>query len=323
VNQQVEIIRKTGKEKPYDALIGLSGGRDSSYLSYLLTHKHNLRLLGAYYRTPFTPEITDTNVRCLAHSLGIPLIEIPISQKFHIKVARVFFLRWYKDPRPIYASLSCAVCKLLNQHVFRIAKEHNIRSIVFAGNPFERVQFLVQDTRKTMDRHSFSSQFERMVNIFRVGLINAFRCPLSVFPIAVQASLFFINPHTPFLRIRYPNIQSIEYFHYAPWVEADCNDTIKNHVGWQSRSKSVDTWKADCDFADLKNYMFLKMYGATYNDALYSNLIRSEQITRDQAISRIRAGAGLSGDRIRNTMETLSLPKELIDWNIIEKAREL
>ena len=115
----------------------------------------------------------------------------------------------------------------------------------------------------------------------------------------------------------------MEYFHYAPWVEADCNKTIKRRVGWQSSADAVDTWKADCDFSDVKNYMFLKMHGATYNDALYSNLIRSGQINRSQAISRIRAGAGLSVDRISRAMETLGLPTSLIDWKTIEKRRQI
>jgi hypothetical protein len=292
-------------------------------LAYLLAHRHNLRLLGAYYRTPFTPETSDANVRRLARCLDIPLMEIPVSRDFHAEVSRVFFLRWHKDPLPIYASLSCAVCKLLNQHVFRIAREHNIRQIIFAGNPFERVQFLAQDTKKNEHRYSFGSQFGKMATIFRTGLANVFKCPSRLFPIAVQASLLYINPHTPYLRIRYPDIRRMDYFHYAPWVEADCNDTIKRHVGWQSSSEAVDTWKADCDFADVKNYMFLKTLGATYNDALYSNLIRSGQITRSLAISRIRAGAGLSVDRISKAMERLDLPMELIDWKAIEKAREI
>jgi tRNA(Ile)-lysidine synthase TilS/MesJ len=321
-NQQVEVIQRIGDKRPYDALLGLSGGRDSSYMAYLLRHQHNLRLLGAHYRTPFTPERTIANVKRLVQSLDIPLMDIPISRDFHIEVARAFFLRWHKDPRPVYASLCCAVCKLVNRYVFLLAKEQNIGSIVYAGNPFERAQFLAQDTQ-TVARHSFSSQLRRMITIFRIGLKNVLRCPPSLFPISFRASVLYINPHTPYLRLRYSKIRTIEYFHYAPWTEADCNRVIKDKIGWQPDPGDADTWKADCDFSAVKNYMFLKMHGATYNDALYSNLIRSGQIDRSEAISRIRAGAGLSVDAITRAMERLDLPTTLIDWKTVERAREI
>ena len=141
--------------------------------------------------------------------------------------------------------------------------------------------------------------------------------------LSIKASLLYLNPHTPYLRCRYPNIHRFDYFRLAPWVESDCVETIQSQFGWQSNPDAVETWKADCDFAPLKNYMFSRMYGATYNDALYSNLIRDGQMTRDEAISRIHAGAGLSIECIHRAMQTMGLPIDMIDLKTIEKAREV
>ena len=40
----VSEIKKKGKNKKYDVLIGLSGGVDSSYVAYLLKKKYNLEV---------------------------------------------------------------------------------------------------------------------------------------------------------------------------------------------------------------------------------------------------------------------------------------
>ena len=45
VEQMIAGIRYRGMGHPYDCLVGVSGGRDSSYLLYLLTQKHGLRCL--------------------------------------------------------------------------------------------------------------------------------------------------------------------------------------------------------------------------------------------------------------------------------------
>ncbi len=68
LGEVIEETRQRGRGREFDCVIGLSGGRDSSYLAYLLTGKHGLRCLAAYYRTVFTPDATDRNVRRMYHA---------------------------------------------------------------------------------------------------------------------------------------------------------------------------------------------------------------------------------------------------------------
>ena len=326
IDGAISYIRKMGEGQPYDVLIGLSGGRDSSYMAYELVNKHKLRVLATYYRTPFTQDRSHDNVNKIVQRLGIPLVEIALPWDAHIDCARTYFQRWLKNPRPEFAALCCAQCKLLNGSVFKIAQQEKIRSIIFGGNPFETVPFLSSYNKASSGphhKHDFASQFNRMVGILRKGLGVFRQCPPKLLPLSFRASIMYINPHSPYLRLRYPGVHSMEYFHYTPWVESECLKTIQNNLGWQPNPNEVETWKSDCDFAALKNYMFYKMYGATYNDALYSNLVRNKQITRDEAISRIRAGAGMSIESIARVMQAMCLPMDLIDQKSIEKAREV
>ena len=132
---------------PYNCLVGLSGGRDSSYLLYLLVKKHNLRCMAAYHRTPFTPDIINANVRKLTKKLNVPLIEMDISKEKHKAFAKKMMLYWIKEPDNIIANLACAPCKQHNYEVYKIAKKNNIKYIIFGGNKLENFQLGAAQTK--------------------------------------------------------------------------------------------------------------------------------------------------------------------------------
>ena len=58
----VDRIKEAGRGRPFDCVVGLSGGRDSTYLLHQLVRRHGLRCLAGYYRTPYTPDTIDANV---------------------------------------------------------------------------------------------------------------------------------------------------------------------------------------------------------------------------------------------------------------------
>lgn len=309
-------IRERGKWCPYDCLVGLSGGRDSTYLLHTLVTKYHFRCLAAYYRTPFTMQVVDDNVRRLVKTLGVPLVELDISQEKHRKLARTFTLLWLKKPLPTLSNLSCAPCKLVNREVFRIAKKNNIPTIIFGGNKYEWVPFLpsaMKTTEVDPDKtYAFTRQIRRAISLIKkgIGLLAQNASAWRYIPIGIQSSLMYINPHTAYLRLRYPNIKAIEFFHYYGWDEEECNRVL-DEVGWQLPAGCNSRWKADCTFGEIKNYMFLSMMGATYLDAFLSNMIRAGVIDRDEALERIKTEGKLSMQRIEEACKVMGLPPDL------------
>jgi len=134
LEEQISRVRERGWGRPYDCVVGLSGGRDSSYLLYLLTQKHRLRFLAGYYRTPFTPAATDANVRRITQYLNVPLVELNLSAERHRLVARELTTLWTRVPRPVVAHMACAPCKLVNRELFKLATDHHVRTIINGGN---------------------------------------------------------------------------------------------------------------------------------------------------------------------------------------------
>lgn len=76
-------IKANANGKPYDCMMGLSGGLDSSYLTYL-GYKWGLRVLVIHIDDGFDTEISKENIRKLIDATGFELVTIkPDSEQFN------------------------------------------------------------------------------------------------------------------------------------------------------------------------------------------------------------------------------------------------
>ena len=66
-------IKAEGKGKPYDCLIGLSGGVDSSFLAHLVVREWGLRPLAIHVDAGWNSEIAVHNIEVLVRELDIDL----------------------------------------------------------------------------------------------------------------------------------------------------------------------------------------------------------------------------------------------------------
>lgn len=66
-------IRKTGKGKKYDCVVGVSGGRDTSYCLYYVKERLNLRPLAVHFDNGWDSETAKTNLARLCEKLGVDL----------------------------------------------------------------------------------------------------------------------------------------------------------------------------------------------------------------------------------------------------------
>ncbi len=314
LEERVEDIRARGRGRPYDCVVGLSGGRDSTYLLWLLVTKHRLRCLAAYYRTPFTPDAIDGNVRRLVSKLDVPLVEMDISRNHHLRIARQLVRLWLRKPQPVLANLICAPCKLVNREVYRIARRNGVPSIVYGGNRFEIYQLGAAQSKQavaahgTTGLHTLGGATRKMLRLARrgVGALGRSWALWKYLPIGFQSSILYINPHTPWLKLRYRGIRALEYFHHTEWVEEDAEAALRE-VGWELPPGANMSWRADCALGELKNRMFGKMNGITYVDAYFSNLVRAGLASRDEALRRLATEGRPSPERLREACRLLDV----------------
>jgi N-acetyl sugar amidotransferase len=69
----VAMLKREGKNRKYDAMVGLSGGVDSAYLAHLMRRKHGLRLLAVHVDGGWNSETAVRNIETLVRALDIDL----------------------------------------------------------------------------------------------------------------------------------------------------------------------------------------------------------------------------------------------------------
>ncbi len=72
LSDTIAMIKRDGKGKPYDCIMGLSGSLDSLYLLYL-GHKWGLRVLGVHIDDGYDTEISKQNIKKLILASGIKM----------------------------------------------------------------------------------------------------------------------------------------------------------------------------------------------------------------------------------------------------------
>jgi N-acetyl sugar amidotransferase len=89
--ETAENIRKEGKKKEYDCIIGLSGGIDSSYLTYLAKVKLGLRPLVVHVDCGWNSELAVNNIENITRHLDIELHTFVVNWEEMKDLQRSFF----------------------------------------------------------------------------------------------------------------------------------------------------------------------------------------------------------------------------------------
>jgi len=123
----VDQIKRDGKGKKYDCVIGVSGGTDSSYMVYWAV-QHGLRPLAAHYDNTWNTAIATENIRKVLTKLNVDLYTHVVNNKEMDDIYRSFFLAGVPE---IDAPTDLALAETL----YRAASKHNIKYI-FEGHSF-------------------------------------------------------------------------------------------------------------------------------------------------------------------------------------------
>jgi len=275
--------RQTGR---YDAMVTVSGGRDSSFTLLKLVRDYGLRVLAVNYRNPFTDDHADRNIARMIRILGVDLVRFRLPARLHQRMVRNNLQAWLHKPSAAMVPAICVGCKIIWPRIIAIARRHHIPCIVSGGNPYEYTSFKKSLLGLSPGTNLVSTY---LWNVFRLGR-EAFINPSYLRPAYLLHTLkgyLFANSYAVGSRLLGHRLQKTDLFHFIPWDEAEVLSRIGSEIDWRPPAGTSSTWRFDCQLSHLKDLMYLATLGVTEKDDFYSRLVRDKKISRREALARV------------------------------------
>ena len=256
LRQLVEIIKKDGKGKKYDCIVGVSGGRDSTYTLYNAV-KLGLRPLAVHFDNGWNSEIAVQNIKNATEILGVDL---------HTHVAD-----WeeFKDLQRSFLFASVPDAEVPTDWVifsvlFAEAAQYNVKYIVH-GHSF-RTEGTTPLTWTYMDG-KYVQDVQR-----RFGKLK-----LKSFPNMSMTKYIY---YSLFKKIN--QIRILYYYHYN---EREVLRVLEEELGWKNYGDKHHESKYTAFF---QAYILTRKFNIDKRKLHYSAKVRNGQLTRDQALEVIK-----------------------------------
>jgi len=262
------------RDRKYDCIVGISGGRDSAFAAYYAVRVLNLRVLAYTGDNGFMPEQTKENIENIVALLSID----HVIEKYDLKEnARHIISSWVHKPSPAMIGFLCAGCTTgMRRGLVKTAQNNKIPLVIIGsgepGQPFA-VKLLSIPTNSKRKKLSLILGFA----------MEMIRNPYYLSPscsIAFAREFFYRFVHKP-------DLTFMPIFRFTEWNEKKILSVIKNELQWKNPPHSRSTWRSDCKIHLLRQYLYLETLGFTKNDGILSGMIRENMITREEALKRL------------------------------------
>lgn len=268
--QRIEKIKKNRKDlNTYDCSIAVSGGKDSTYQTYLVKEKLGLSALLLNFEPSYPTEIGKKNLNNLRKSFGYDLIELKKNPNYR-KLAKIGFDIVGDHEWPNHVGIYCWPLTIANQMKIPFTFYGEPRGIIGLG---QETSFYEPDvefvTRNVVEQY--------------IGM-NGFRLS-DIIKYDKSLKLKDLQPYI-FPDNLAQNIVGIDLGHFFKWNFYENLDLIKKY-GWEEGEYSEDTFvnieDLDCGFMPYHQYFkFIKYgYGRATDHASYQ--VRVNKITKKKA----------------------------------------
>jgi hypothetical protein len=169
-------IRKSGKNRKYDCIIGVSGGTDSSYMLYAAVKLWGLRPLAVHFDNTWNSSIASMNIYKVLDSLNIDLYTHVVSNQEMDDIYKSFFLAGVPE---LEASVDLGYAYLLR----KIAWKFRIKFIL-EGHSF------LEEGITPLGKNYFDGKYIKSIHK-EFGVVRLKTYPLMTFWRFIRSILFF------------------------------------------------------------------------------------------------------------------------------------
>lgn len=285
ISNKIAEIKKEGRGKEFDCILGVSGGVDSTFLSYW-AKENGLSPLVVHFDNGWNSELATANIRNICEKLGLALNTHVIDWE-EFKALQVAYL---------YAGV--IDMEVLTDHaimatIYEIAAKHKIK---YTLNGFNFATEAIMPKGWVFDK----SDWENIRDIYKkFGAGKA----IKTFPhISFKQKLFYHWFH---------KLESIQVLNYVDYNKEEAKKLISEKLAWRDYGgkhyESVFT-------KFYQAYILPVRFGVDKRKAHLSNLICSKQISKQEALIELKKPL-YQEQELRNEKEYV-----IKKWDLTEQA---
>jgi N-acetyl sugar amidotransferase len=264
VARTVAAIKKSGEGKEFDAILGLSGGLDSSYMLHLVVSEFGLRPLVFHVDGGWNSDIAVSNIEMLVGKLGLDLY----TEVINWEEMRDFQLSFFKAGVP---HLDIPQDHAFIATLYHFANRHGIKWILNGGN------YATECVRNPKEWCYYGTDMAQIRDIQRrFGTRELKTYPFS--------SILFHKIYLRYLR----GVKVFKPLNLLPYTKQHAIDTLSSLYGWRSYPQKHFESRFTKFF---EGYWLPTRFGYDTRRVQYSSLILTGQMTREAALARLEQPA--------------------------------
>ncbi len=262
--QQAERIRAAGAGKPFDCIMGMSGGMDSSYLLHLVVTEFQLRPLVFHVDGGWNTDIAVSNIQSLIQGLGLDLY----TEVINWEEMKDLQLAFFKSGVP---HLDIPQDHAFVATLYHFANKHGIKYILNGGN------YATECVRNPLEWLYYGTDMAQIRDIHgRFGTRALKTYPFS--------SILFHKFYLRYLK----GVQVVKPLNCLPYTKALAADVLANAYGWRPYPQK----HFESRFTRFyEGYWLPTRFGYDTRRVQYSSLILTGQMTRSEALQKLASPA--------------------------------
>lgn len=258
--QIVTEIKTSGKGKPFDSIIGLSGGLDSSYLLHLVVTEFGLRPLVFHVDGGWNTDLAVNNIQMLVEKLDLDLY----TEVINWNEMRDLQLSFFKSGVP---HLDIPQDHAFIATLYHFANKHGIKYILNGGN------YSTECVRNPKEWLYYGTDMAQIRDIHRqFGCVELLTFPFS--------SILFHKVYLRYIR----NVQVVKPLNLMPYTKAHASKVLADIYGWRPYPQK----HFESRFTRFyEGYWLPTRFGFDTRRVQYSSLILTCQMMREEALERL------------------------------------
>jgi len=260
----IERIKREGKGRDHDCLIGLSGGVDSSYVTWLAKEKFGLRPMLFHVDAGWNSQEAVNNIQRLVDGLGLELNTEVVNWE-EMKDLQVSFFKAqvpHIDTPQDHAFFAA---------LYNFAAKHNYKYILTGAN------YSTECVREPLEWHYHASDLRQIKDIHR----RFGKRPLKTFPLA---DIFKYKLYYRYIK----GVQIVKPLNHVRYIKEEAMQFLVDRFGWQKYAYK----HYESRFTRFyEGYWLPAKFGYQKHRAHFSSLILTGQMSRDEALAKIEKPA--------------------------------